>query len=441
MPGACIVVVRQGEEDIVTGFGYADLDKKVQVTADTLFELASCSKSFTALAALQMQDQGLISLNDPVSKYLPWFFVKYGDKEYQVTLRQLLLHTSGIPWQTISCIPRGNSRDSLERTVKKIVGIELNHRPGNLFEYATVNYDIIGAVIEKVSGSTFEEYMKEHVFRPLGLNRTSVGVEESRPGMASGYKIGLFLPGRYKAPVFRGNNPAAYVVSNGGDICRWLKIQMGLLENPLSSLVEKSQKSVKISSYSRRIMRFSYALGWIIAEKKREIYHTGLNPNFSSYIGFRPKEKIGVAVLTNANSIYTLILAEYVMAQFSGERSRRVYLSQFSVDKYTPFISLLLGVYLVFILDFIVSISLDILQGFRRFAAPTEERALLLFMVSWVLIWVFVGFYLIPQKFKRLTWRTLILWTSKVFPIAVFLFLASLLLSYSVFLLLLLFPK
>ena len=78
------------------------------------------------------------------------------------------------------------------------------------------------------SGKTFEEYMNKNIFKPLHLNNTRIGVSEEIPLKATGYKIGFFSPRRYDAPVFRGNNPAGYIVSNAKDITRWLKLQIGL---------------------------------------------------------------------------------------------------------------------------------------------------------------------------------------------------------------------
>ena len=98
IPGVCIVVARKGKEDIIKGFGYAHLKKKIPVTPHTLFELASSSKTFTGLAILQLEKKKLISLADPVSKFFPWFYVNYYGEKYDLTVKQLLHHTSGIPW-------------------------------------------------------------------------------------------------------------------------------------------------------------------------------------------------------------------------------------------------------------------------------------------------------------------------------------------------------
>jgi putative ATP-binding cassette transporter len=112
IPGLSLVIVK-GDQVYTRGFGYADVEKESPVTSDTLFELASTSKAFTAVAVLHLEKEGLLKLDAPVSKYLPWFYVYYNDEKHPITLRQLLHHTSGIPTRTISLIPPGNADGAL----------------------------------------------------------------------------------------------------------------------------------------------------------------------------------------------------------------------------------------------------------------------------------------------------------------------------------------
>ncbi|MCI0471324.1 MAG: beta-lactamase family protein, partial [Candidatus Aminicenantes bacterium] len=175
IPGLSLVVIRGGKPDYIKSFGFADLEAKKPVTADTLFEIASCSKAFTALAALKLEQEGMIDLDAPVSRYLPWFYAAYKGDKKEITLRQCLHQTSGIPFKSISRIPARDDDAALLDTVKNLAGIELADLPGKKHEYATVNYDIIGAVIEAVSGMPYEEYMAKNIFPGLGLQSTSVG--------------------------------------------------------------------------------------------------------------------------------------------------------------------------------------------------------------------------------------------------------------------------
>ncbi|MCP5052568.1 MAG: beta-lactamase family protein, partial [bacterium] len=148
IPGLSLVILRPDRPDFIEGFGYANLEKKTPVTLDTLFEIRSCSKSFTGLAALKLEAEGLLNLDNPVSKYLPWFYVTYEGKKVEITVRQTLHHTNGIPFNSIQRIPMGDDENALEQTVRNIVGIELDELPGKQYQYATVNYDIVGLIIQ-----------------------------------------------------------------------------------------------------------------------------------------------------------------------------------------------------------------------------------------------------------------------------------------------------
>jgi cyclic peptide transporter len=186
IPGLSLLIIKEEDPEIIKGFGYANVERKAVVTPDTLFEPGSCSKSFTALAALKLEKEGLLNLDHPVSRYLPWFYMTYKKKNCKITLRQLLHHTSGIPWNTIQKIPGGDDANALEQTVKNIIGVELDHRPGTHYQYATINYDIIGLIIEKASGMTYKDYMDKHVLEPLGLSAATVGMARVDPAVTGG---------------------------------------------------------------------------------------------------------------------------------------------------------------------------------------------------------------------------------------------------------------
>ena len=218
VPGLSIAIIRDSSFQYLKGYGYADKENGTKVSPTTLFEIGSCSKAFTALGLMTLEKKGLVQLDDPVSKYLPWFFANFEGQKTEITVKQLLHHTSGIPWETISDIPQDSTAMALENTVRKIIGINLNHYPGQKFEYSTINYDIIGLIIEKVSGLTYSDYMLKNVFVPLGMRNTTVRIPQDGQHIAKGYKIGFFSARRYNSPVFSGNSPAGYIVSNAEDM-------------------------------------------------------------------------------------------------------------------------------------------------------------------------------------------------------------------------------
>lgn len=320
VPGLAVVVV-QGEKISYEQYsGYSDVEGKKRVSADTVFEIGSNSKAFTGLAILNLENEGLIRLNDPVSKYLPWFYMNNHGKKIEMTISQLLYHTSGIPTETIGDIPISNADDALEQTVRKLVGKEILHhktlQPGEYYTYATINYDILGLIIQEVTGMSYEDYMQQNIIQPIGLENTFVRHEDAvKNGLATGYKLGFLSPRAYEAPRYRGNIPAGYVNSTPADITKWMQIQLGVVKpgGLDSSLIEKSHEiDTTVSPY---FDGSSYAAGWSIYQSGGgEITHGGSNPNFSSFIMMRNDGELGVAVMANMNSDHTESIARGVMS-------------------------------------------------------------------------------------------------------------------------------
>jgi len=401
---------------------------KKPVDPGTLFELASCSKSFTALGILKLLDEGGLVLDQGISSFFPWFHVFYKGKKYDISIRQLLNHTSGIPWQTIAALKESNEKEALLETLENISGVKLNLPPGELFEYATVNYDILGAIIEKVSGESFEDYMKKHIFTPLELMDTYAGQRAGDPNKASGYKTGLFLPVLFESPVFRGNNPSAYINSNAADMSHWLKIQMGLIKTPLDHLIKKSRNLGKKPPYSRWY-GIRYNMGWIHGRKSEFIFHPGSNPNYFAFLGLDRNRKVGFALMANSNSYMTGAIFKYIVSRFTGRRGFRNQFTHFVFDRYSGIISFFLAIYLGFISGKLISFIRDIFKGVRHFLPPSDEHFLLVAMTLIFSLALVVFVLTFPWRTGGLTWKTVFLWASRRLPAALILFVLSLIIS------------
>lgn len=343
IPGLSVIIVDKGETVYQKGFGFADMKTKKPVTSDTLFELGSTSKAFTGLAILQLEKQGLLKRSDDVRKYIPWLTLTYSGEEQVITIQQLLSHTSGIPSNSITQIPESTADNALELTVKTLLDQPLNRKPGSSFEYATINYDVLGLVIEQVSKQPFEQYIQQKILQPVGMNQSFVGVHQVHSSkMASGYKIGLMREQPYIPPVYRGNIPAGYVISNANDIARWLKLQLGnsdiySISNHLiqeSHTPDQTVEPFDTNTY--------YANGWAIVEKDKKpyIYHAGENPTFTSYFIMQPDEQIGVAILANMNTSFTTAIVQGVMDLWEGKTIQGQHVSSYQkLDKIVTIIS------------------------------------------------------------------------------------------------------
>jgi len=314
VPGMSISILAD-DEVLYFSSGYADREKGLSASENTLYELASVSKAFTGMGILLLEEQGLLSMTDTVQKYLPWFTLKYQGKPVNmqsVTLNNFLHHTSGLTnSRHTQNIPQGNTPDLLQKTVEMLVDADLAFPPGEQYNYGTVNYDVLGLVIETVSGQSYEDFMREQVFRPLGLHQTYVYKEDAwaTGQLAQGYRSSFFMTTPYNAPDYAGNKPAGYIISCTKDMARWMGIQMGIVQDIpeiFHTVIEKShQGDVSVPA----VNEMYYAAGWLVNAEQTIIEHSGGNPNFSTEVAILSNEQTAVCLLTNgANTNISLVL-------------------------------------------------------------------------------------------------------------------------------------
>jgi cyclic peptide transporter len=421
IPGLTFILVDEKNTYIKT-WGYSDLEHKIPVNSKTLFELGSTSKAFTALAILKMEKEGLIKLDDNTSKYIPWFKVFYEGNEVQISIKELLHHTSGIPTEIISKIPQGESDDMLEKTVHVINDLKLKRSPGKEYEYSTINYDILGLIIEKISHLSFEEYLQKNIFQALELEYTSVGTAVN-DNDAKGYKISFFSPREYQAPRYRGNNPAGYVISNGDDMAKWLKYQLSIDSNCLEGIIKKSHipdLTVIPNGLS------SYASGWMVEPYgEAKISHGGLNPNFTSFVGFLPDKKLGIAILANSNSSYTSYFGNVILDMLNKEDVSEIPMPENSMDKVFSLISLILMVFIGGVFILFVWVIKGIITGERKFKTIGLKSVLKLFLGLLLTTPFIFGIYLIPKALMGFSWEAAIVWAPNSFLIGCILFVSA----------------
>jgi CubicO group peptidase (beta-lactamase class C family) len=160
-----VLIARKGEILLKRGYGMADYEHGIPNTPRTKFRIASLTKSFTALAILQLQEQGLLHINDSLSKFFPDY--PRGDA---ITLHHLLSHTSGIPNFTVATDEKARTMPhNLEMTIKKFKDLPLEFSPGEKFEYCNAGYYLLGSIIEKVTGKDYATVIKHNIFVPLGM--------------------------------------------------------------------------------------------------------------------------------------------------------------------------------------------------------------------------------------------------------------------------------
>jgi CubicO group peptidase (beta-lactamase class C family) len=224
IPGLALAVVQGDQILYLKGYGNADPSGR-PVTPQTPFLLASATKPMTALAVMQLVEQGKIELDAPVQRYLPWFRLADEAAAAQITVRQLLYHTSGLSIRTgleLAGI-EDSDPDAIEQRVRDLETVQLVHPVGATYEYSNPNYETLGQIIQQVTGQSYEAYMQEHVFRPLAMSQTFTSKSEGdEHGLATGYRYWFGIPVPFDTPFDRGALPVCCVMASVEDVAHFL---------------------------------------------------------------------------------------------------------------------------------------------------------------------------------------------------------------------------
>ncbi|WP_439743741.1 serine hydrolase domain-containing protein [Bacillus pseudomycoides] len=444
IPGISVVIVEKGKTVYQKGFGYADLKTKKPVNEDTLFELASTSKAFTGLAILQLEKEGLLKQADDITKFLPWLQLTYNDKPVKINLNHLLYHTSGIPSTTISSIPISSANDALETTIKTLKQTKLNHKPGSSFEYATINYDILGLVIEKVTQKPYEAYMKQNILNPIGMTNSLVGYLQGHPNeMATGYKLRFMRPYPYEQPIYRGNTPAGYIISNTNDLAKWMNLQLGIeINNSIhtqlisdSHIPDKTVQPIKNNDY--------YASGWIVRqEDTKSILHSGENPNFSSFIIMQPNKQTGVAVLSNMKSAVTTSIGQGVIDLWNGKNiSDTKQIDSFQkIDKIATIIFIVTVCLSILLIILTIRLIKRLLQKRRNWTLLNKKKFILFLINICVVAGGLLFFLKLPKILLGVPWSFITVWAPVTVTLTMYSFITVIIL-YSIYITLMFFTK
>ncbi len=228
IPGLALGIVRGDRIVHLRGFGEADSSGRA-VSPQTPFIIGSLSKSFTALAIMQLVEAGKVDLDAPVQRYIPWFRVADEAASARITVRHLLNQTSGLSTKTgRSFQGSGDTSDSaLERAVRKLSTVQLTEPVGATHQYSTINYSVLGLIVQKVSGQSYERYIQEHVFGPLKMRHSFTSEAEAEPhGLATGHHYWFGRPVVADVPYNRGLLPAGYLISSAEDMSHYLIAQL-----------------------------------------------------------------------------------------------------------------------------------------------------------------------------------------------------------------------
>lgn len=257
--------------------------------------IGSLSKSLTALGVMQLVEQNRIQLDEPINKYIPYFKVKDPAITENITVRHLLVQKTGL--SRTDSIPSSDYRLTIKERVQQLTAMEANSSPGKAFQYLNDHYNILGLLIEEVTGQSYAEYMKENIFVPLGMNHTTANVERLKKMQLVGHTNIFGFTKKINQPVIRYDMPSGYIVSTLADMTTYLNFLLTPDEKILSpELIAEMRKTQENSTY---------AMGWHVEQKDnlQVISHSGAVEGFSSHIEFIPETNSGYVYLINKNHL------------------------------------------------------------------------------------------------------------------------------------------
>jgi CubicO group peptidase (beta-lactamase class C family) len=307
IPGLALGIVKDDRIAYMRGFGKADESGRA-VTPQTPFIIGSVSKSFTALAIMQLVEAGKVELDAPVQRYLPWFRVADEEASAEITVRHLLNQTSGLSTKTgRSFQGSGDTSDrALETAVRKLRSAGLTAPVGEKYQYSTINYSVLGLIAQTVAGQSYESYVQTQIFDPLRMRDsfTSEAAAE-QDGLATGYNYWFGRPRAADLPYNRRLIPAGYLISSAEDMSHYLIAQLnGGRYRAASVLSPKGVDELHQPGAPTPKTGTSYGMGWFIGpiNKIPAIYHQGEVLNFHANAVLVPESQTGLIVLMNAQN-------------------------------------------------------------------------------------------------------------------------------------------
>ena len=310
-PGGSVMIMKGDEVFFAKSYGIADMETKAPIDANTFFNIASVSKQITAMAILKLHQAGKLSLEDNIKKYFPEF---KGDFFERIQIKHLLSQCSGLPDNR----PRDDRHFVLTATDMQSIEFfkdleEINFEPGTNYEYQNPTFQLCYAIIEKVSGQSFEEYMKQNIFDPSGMTETVYfEAERNIPRMSHGYipedSTNAWKQYDYMEESFFATKADGGIYTSINEFVKWEKaLQDNLIIcDSLKQIAHSPITTVSGSTFSSYQNRpyTSYGYGWFIEEKPgmpRKVYHTGDNGGYQIYAGRFPEKKVLVLVFENRN--------------------------------------------------------------------------------------------------------------------------------------------
>lgn len=309
-PGAAVAIIKDSSIVYLRGFGLRDAHTKKPIDIHSVFRIASVSKCFASVLTATLVEDQKLSWDDPVLKFLPGFKLKSEEHTQNLTVRNVLSHTTGLPYHAFTDrIDDGADFDTL---VYHLRDLELIGKPGQFYSYQNVGYSLIGEVIEAATNKTYEENLKDRVFLPLHMQTASASFTGiiNNDNVAMPHRYGKSWVPMSISHTYYNVAPAGGVNASISDMARWLQAVASDSSNFMTKETsdELFRPIVRATARNHNFWRWKrprsayYAMGWRILNFKEDTlaYHGGYVNGYRSEVAIHHKNNIAICVLVNA---------------------------------------------------------------------------------------------------------------------------------------------
>ncbi len=308
VPGVAVAIIKDGKLAFAKGYGYRDLERKLPVTPETLFAIGSCTKAFTATALGFLVDEGKVEWDRPVINYLPDFRLKDEYATFHATVRDLLLHRTGLPRHDLVWYGASLSRQQLYHRLRFLTpSAELRQ----LWQYQNLMYMTAGYLIEKITGQSWESFVRKRILEPLQMHQTNFSVEVSKTARDAALPYAE-VNGKLKRIPFRNIDamgPAGSINSNLKEMANWVLLQLNkgkfkgkqIISAETLAEIHRPQMVVPRPRKYKELFYLNYAMGWMVTSYRGHLLlmHGGSIDGFKAAVSFMPDDGLGLIVFAN----------------------------------------------------------------------------------------------------------------------------------------------
>ncbi len=311
VPGVAVGILRDGQREL-HGYGLASIETEQPVRPDTLFQIGSISKVYTATLVMRLVEESKLALDEPIVTYLPDLKLADAQARKTITLRHLLSHTSGLFGDYFDDFGMGD--DALTRAIATFGTLRQQYAPGALWTYCNTGFGLAGAIIERVTGQPFETAMRERLFKPLGLERSfyfaheaivyphAIGHNQLHPG-ADEHEVARLYP------LPRWVNAAGGIISNVNDLLTFAEFHLrdGITSDGTRLLSAESALAMRQEQTRAANFAEGYGIGWALRTTSDEhgivkvVEHGGSTNGFQAKLVLVPSRNFAIAILTNSS--------------------------------------------------------------------------------------------------------------------------------------------